>query len=215
MRGIGDRWLATGVSQGGAAVWAAAEQYPTYGAGSGRLLGAVATVPVLDPVDFVGRAQNGSLSHSQKYVYPILVAGVAQAGADIDVDEYLHGVVENALPRILSCSPDQWVAGTEIEAAPPGDFAADPADAAALERYLEGYRLPQRRTPVPLLVVYGTDDEIIATAAVQAALHRACRLGDTVTWTLITGGDHNLDAQPIAGPWMAARLAGEPAPSNC
>ncbi|GAC58536.1 putative lipase [Gordonia hirsuta DSM 44140 = NBRC 16056] len=212
---IGESWLVTGISQGGAAAWAAAELYPSYGAGSGRLLGVVAAVPVLDPVDLVDRAQAGGLSHSQKYVYPILVAGVAQAGVDIDVDDYLHGIVKDALLRIISCSPDQWVAGSEIESAPVSDLQADPVPADRLRGHLQRYRLPQQRTPIPLLVVYGSADEIIATAAVEAALARACALGDHVQWTRVPGGDHNLDAQPVAGQWMAARVAGVPALSDC
>ncbi len=85
------------------------------------------------------------------------------------------------------------------------------------EKVLNANDLGGMRPAVPLLQYHGLADEVIPWRVEAALHHRYCAMG---VKTLLTGypGDHILtqvEAQPQVGGWLAARLAGLPAPSNC
>ena len=71
---------------------------------------------------------------------------------------------------------------------------------------------------MPLFVAQGTADQLVRPAVTQDYVARACRAGERVTFLSLPGVGHGFAATKSARPavdWMAARFAGEPAPSNC
>ncbi|MGC5247768.1 lipase family protein [Gordonia sp. DT219] len=212
---IGSRWVAIGASQGGAAAWATAERFASYGAGSGALLGVVASVPLLDATYLVDRAQSGELTPAQRWLYPILVEGVAQADPHIRADDYLHGVAADRHATLVSCSADKSARSAQIQASDTAIFTADGPAAGALRTTLAQMSLPRNHTDVPILALYGSVDEIIPVDRMEVTLGKGCALGDSVQRVRREGAGHSLDPGPLLGQWVADRFADRPAPGNC
>lgn len=75
-----------------------------------------------------------------------------------------------------------------------------------------------RAVPVPLMVVQGTADTIVAPAVTEDFVRRACASGKTVRFISVPGGEHATVARTEAGAtldWIDARFRGERAPSDC
>lgn len=75
-----------------------------------------------------------------------------------------------------------------------------------------------RAVPVPLMVVQGTADTIVAPAVTEDFVRRACANGKTVRFISVPGGEHATVARTEAGAtldWIDARFRGERAPSDC
>ncbi|WP_253194197.1 lipase family protein [Gordonia sp. i37] len=212
---IGARWVAVGASQGGAAAWASAEQFAGYGRGSGSMLGAVASVPLLDAGYLVDRAQSGELTPAQRWLYPILIEGVAQANSRIDPDDYLHGVAAEREATLVSCTANTSSLTAQIQAADTSVFTASTTAAADLRGVLESMSLPHSHTDVPILAMYGSVDEIIPVDRMEATLRKGCTLGDSVRRVRREGAGHSLDPGPLLGEWIADRFANRPAAGNC
>lgn len=212
---IGTRWVAVGSSQGGAAVWSTAEQFASYGAGSGAMLGAVAAVPLLDASYLVDRAQSGQLTPDQRWLYPILVEGVTQANPQIRAGDYLHGEAAERQATLVSCVADKSALSAQILAADTSIFDASPTAAEKLRSYLAQTSLPHAHTDVPILAMYGSVDEIIPVDRMEMALGKGCALGDSLQRVRREGAGHSLDPGPLLGTWIAARFADQPATPNC
>lgn len=72
--------------------------------------------------------------------------------------------------------------------------------------------------PVPALIATGTGDVIVAGAVAHDFARRACKLGKTVRYISVQGGEHATVARseaPATLNWIDARFAGQRAPSNC
>ncbi|AFA72165.1 putative secretory lipase [Gordonia polyisoprenivorans VH2] len=212
---IGNRWVAVGSSQGGAAVWSAAEHFASYGSDAGTMLGAAAAVPLLDASYLVDRAQSGQLTPDQRWLYPILVEGVAQANPHIRADDYLHGEAAERQATLVSCVADKSALSSQIQAADTSIFDASPPAAERLRSYLGQISLPRVHTDVPILAMYGSVDEIIPVDRMEIALGKSCALGDSVERVRHEGAGHSLDPGPLLGQWISARFVDRPAPSNC
>lgn len=212
---IGTRFVSMGASQGGAAAWATAEEFASYGAGSGEMLGAVAVVPFLNPADLVDRAQNGELTPAQRYLYPILVSGAAQTDSTINPDDYLHGIADERRSTLISCSSDKSVLGTRMQNAATTTFTSDAAAADELRELLGRFALPRTSTTVPILAIYGGADDIIAPDVMEVALGRGCALGETLQRVRVAGQGHSLNPEPTAAVWIASRFDDEPARGDC
>ena len=75
-----------------------------------------------------------------------------------------------------------------------------------------------RAVPVPLMVVQGTADTIVAPAVTEDFVRRACANGKTVRYISVPGGEHATVARTEAGAtldWIDARFRGDRAPSDC
>lgn len=213
---IGSRWLAVGASQGGAAAWSAAEQYASYGRGTGDLVGVVALAPFLDAGFLVDRAQRGRLTLAQRYLYPLVVEGVAQSEPQIRPLDHLHGVAASARAALISCSSDKRALAGEMSAAEAGSFASvTPESSNQLATALQRFALPRARTAVPILAAYGAEDDVIPVDVMEVTLGRACALGDRVLRVRREGQGHSLDPGAIMGTWMRDRIDGHPATGDC
>lgn len=193
---LSDRWVAVGNSQGGQAVFATAEYAKAYGDGL-QLLGAAAVVPALD-LSRLGDPT--ALTDDQKTVFPLVVAGLAAVDPEIIPSDYLPAGSDET----TTCAPGK------VE-----PKEASPEAISRLTDRLASYALPQLPTQVPIAVYYGGIDDLVLPEWTEGALRRACELGDTIEATRIDDGGHGLDPGEPMIDWVAARFAGEPAPSNC
>jgi pimeloyl-ACP methyl ester carboxylesterase len=211
---LSTRWVAFGASQGGEAAWAAAEYFPEYGEGT-ELLGAAAAAPALDVSGIAAEVKSGSLSDEQKSLYPLVVAGLAAVDPQIDPADYLHGALDDT--AVLTClQQDADRKNAVIAKVQPSDFTpSSPAAVDRLAQRLSSYALPQRPTTVPILVVYGGADQTIAPAWTEAAIGRACALGDNVTRIRLDDQGHDINTGVLVDDWMTQRFADVPATGNC
>ena len=73
-------------------------------------------------------------------------------------------------------------------------------------------------TDIPVFLAQGSADGLVRPAVTEAYRARLCRNGNRVEFVLLPGGGHAFIARDVADAavaWMAARFAGEPAPTNC
>jgi acetyl esterase/lipase len=71
---------------------------------------------------------------------------------------------------------------------------------------------------IPVFLAQGSSDGLVRPGITEAYRARLCRNGNRVEFVLMPGVGHAFIARDVAGAavsWIAARFAGEPAPSNC
>ncbi len=71
---------------------------------------------------------------------------------------------------------------------------------------------------IPVFLAQGSADTLVRPSVTQAYRARLCRNGNRVEFVLLPGVGHAFIARDVAQAavaWMAARFAGEPAPTNC
>nr|WP_296776587.1 lipase family protein [Rhodococcus sp. (in: high G+C Gram-positive bacteria)] len=212
---LSTRWVAVGTSQGGQAAWAANEYNETYGDGL-QLVGTAALSPALDVSPVVALAGQSSISGGQRTVYPMIVEGAATVDPSIVPSDYLHGVLGEKTPALISCGPGSGPAKTAAAQPETGDTV--PASTEAAERLtslLQKYSLPKAASAAPIVTFYGTADDIVQPAWTETALGIACGFGDTVLRVPLQGQGHSVDPGELLITWIADRFAGVPAPSNC
>ena len=215
-RHVSQRWVATGWSQGGAAVWAADEYAASY-APELQLAGVLAVAPAADVTGLVDRAQSGTLTQAQAQPYGWLLTTLNRLHPEFNLDDYRHGVLAQYWDALSGCAapPEDVVTAVE-EGMQPNDLA--PVDDAAADRLrglLARWALPQRPLDAPLLVVYGSDDPYIDAAWTDQAISRACALNGTVSWRREQGKGHDdlvLDDQLQ---WLTDRVVGKPLANQC
>jgi hypothetical protein len=210
-------WVSYGVSQGGQAVWAANEMAPQY-ASDLRLLGSISIAAPTDLRPMVDAMVAGTLTTQQKVVLPLLLEGLRALHPELNIDDYLHGVMRSRMDVFLACAGDgESLKGSVAESAPASDTM--PVDAAAADRlrnWLGEIALPQQPASAPMLVAYGDQDETVLPAWTEAAIAKACGLGDVIDAQVAKGQGHGtLDIDGVTAQWVTDRLAGAPAPNSC
>lgn len=211
---VGTRWLAVGASQGGAAAWSTAETYASYGKDSGDLVGAVAVSPLLDGRYLVDRAQTSSLTVAQRYLYPLLVAGVEQAQRG-DTAEPVGGTDPGRFPAAPSCTNGKTALAGQVSPPAPSVLTVTAGKADGLSADLGADALPKVRTDVPILAIYGSADDVIPVDVMEVTLARGCGLGDRLQRIRRDGQGHSLDPGPQMATWMHDRVVGRPVTSDC
>ena len=71
---------------------------------------------------------------------------------------------------------------------------------------------------IPVFLAQGSADGLVRPTITEAYRAGLCRNGNRVEFVLLPGVGHAFIARDVAGAavaWMAARFAGEPAPTNC
>ncbi|MFZ2526108.1 MAG: lipase family protein [Rhodococcus sp. (in: high G+C Gram-positive bacteria)] len=212
------RWLAVGGSQGGQATWAANELAGDYGDGL-TLLGTASLAPPVDLTRYSWLVRNNALTAVERTFMPYLVVGMHSAHPDrVAVDDYLHGIVLDELPSILSCSSRTDTARNYVYARMQKDDVVPDSEEAIrfLEDWLASIRMPWQQAAAPMLVMWGGQDPIVAPQSVQSAVDRACDLGSTVFAQELPNAGHAMEgAEPVVTQWVEGRMAGHPAPDNC
>lgn len=211
------KWAALGVSQGGQAVWAAAELADYYGTGL-AFVGSVALAPAVDLIQIAELASSSWLTHDQQIEMSFLIDGFRAAEPDVDPDDYLHGTLASNRQMWVSCSgPLVQRRAQSVDTINPSDTVPVSQDATEkLKAWLTSIALPQRRASGPILVVNGGEDNLIRPVWVQNAVATGCELGDAIQHIVRPNQTHyNLDPGAETAIWLVDRFAEKPAPTDC
>lgn len=76
----------------------------------------------------------------------------------------------------------------------------------------------QQTTVAPVLTMQGTDDSVVNPNGTDQYIQRACQFKQPIEYTMYPGATHQtipFVAMNEYVPWIKARFAGRPAPSNC
>lgn len=213
---VSTRWGAWGGSQGGGAVWAAGEQASTYAAEMPPV-GVVALAPAADVSGLVDLAVNGQLDHEQMAALVVIVESLARLHPDVNRDDYRRGLAAEQWDVLIACSGDKVHDRESVIARLTSDdvMPHSPAAADRLRGYLTAWALPQQRSAAPMSVVFGGADEYIDHTWTEAAIHRACALGGTLTWDYQPDKGHGTLDTGAQVDWLAARFAGQPVDTTC
>jgi pimeloyl-ACP methyl ester carboxylesterase len=201
-----DRWASFGVSQGGQGAWAANELSADYGAGL-TLVGSVSVSAPLDITGFADAAAGGTLTKDQQPAYSAVLEALKNEYPDINLDDYRRGIVQSSWDELLQCDYAKADERAQlVDEITPDDL---------LRGRLAEASLPRRPLTAPALVIYGGQDALIPPSWTDAALQRACELGDVIRIDLQPDKGHSdVDISPVIG-WLGDRFRGEPAPNSC
>jgi pimeloyl-ACP methyl ester carboxylesterase len=208
--------LLYGASQGGqAALWAA--QVAPEWTPELDVLGVVAVAPFSE-VDLLLPAA-ATVVGAEGYLV-LGVYGQAAANSDLDPTEVLDpAVVEEAAIVEERCVPDVHVAFRQLAAEtgrPPGDL--DALRSAEWQEQLASLKPGTGALDVPVLLAQGDRDTTIPAATTKILATRMCASGDEVETLNKPDAGHSeivTAADAEIRDWLAARLAGEAATSNC
>ncbi len=213
---ISNRWLAFGHSLGGMAAWAAADRAALYGQGL-DLVGTLSMAPAADMAGLADKAQNETLTYDQRVAVVFVLQSLSWSHPDLDLDRYRSGWTAAHWDQILDCLPpnldDVYRVRSQMTNA---DLKpATPADTARLRDLLEDTALPQNPTTGPMMVVYGTEDELVDAPWTERALQRACAQGDHIQIDKRIGQGHGDLDSAFGLPWIMDRFAGQSTPNLC
>lgn len=206
----GLRWAAYGVSLGGMAAWAAADQAGRYGAGL-TLVGTAALVPVADMTSLADAAATGSLTREQMPLLAFALQGMAWSHPDFALSDYVSGYTAQHWDELLDCTPaDPMRYAGVVDGMQASDLRpATPEATARLRELLRQMALPQHPASGPLLVQFGTVDPLVNDDWTKKAIGNACAQGDVVDFEERVGEGHaDLDSSRSL-PWVKARFDGQ------
>lgn len=210
----GTRWGAIGNSQGGQAVWAAAER-SDYGDGL-ELVGSAALSPILDLAPMFDAGRVNTLP--QALLTPFIVEGLQYSNPVVAESEFVRGALETDRRALTACTDLLGVQKAEAAARLTAADSAPETEASRVTMvdWLRSVALPRRPSTVPLLVIVGVQDELVEPKWTQDAVGRACSMGDVVQLRVEPGQGHSDQAAVADGvSWLSDRFAGEPAPNTC
>jgi pimeloyl-ACP methyl ester carboxylesterase len=212
---VGTRWGAVGTSQGGQAVWAAAERNENYGDGL-QLVGAAALSPTADLTRFF--APETEQSVPRQLLVPYLYEGLHTADPSAERSDYIRGTFADNVTALTACSDllgfSKADAGAVLD---PADALPDSEEASdRMTQWLESEALPTTRTEVPLFVLVGERDDLIDPRWTRDAVARACTLGDDVELRSEPEQGHaELAANGIGVDWLVERFLNVPTSTTC
>ena len=212
---VGTRWGAVGTSQGGQAVWAAAERNADYGDGL-QMVGAAALSPTADLTRFFAPETEQTLS--RQLLVPYLFEGLHVADPSAERSQYIRGTFADNVTALTACSDllgfrkaDAGAVIDPADAVPATEHAAD-----RMTNWLESVALPRSRTAVPLLVLVGERDDLIDPSWTRSAVAKACDLGQDVELRSEAQQGHaELAANSIGVDWLVDRFLNVPPSSTC
>jgi hypothetical protein len=207
-----DAFAVYGIGQGGQAAWAANELAADYRGGL-TLMGVAAVRPTAALDGLADAAANGTLTRDQELTLQQFLAALDNEYDDFDLDAYRHGVVKDNWDVLSSC----WGAAFQnrakiVDQIGPDDLRPTGDDATqTLRGYLQKTSLPQAPTASPMLVVPDAPDGLIPEAETDAALAKACAMGDVISSVAPQAGD--LTAGMIG--WLTDRFNGVAPQNDC
>lgn len=205
--------LVYGHSQGGQAALFAGQIAPGY-APELHLLGVAAVAPVADVTAMVPMATTVPALLG----YDVMTAvGFRAAYPNIDLTTVLGPqALANLNVVDEKCSDD--VVDYFAQFPPTQVVAHNPLDVPTLSQLLYQATAGGVHTAVPQFVVQGDQDLLVPKTVTDRYIQRACSQGDQLLYRVYPGQSH-VTARDVSvhdvQAWMAARVAGEPAPSAC
>jgi pimeloyl-ACP methyl ester carboxylesterase len=213
---ISDRWIAFGHSLGGMAAWAAADQDAGYGGGL-TLMGTLAMAPAADMAGLADAAWNETLTNDQQVAMVFVLQSLTWSHPDLDLNRYRSGFTAQHWDQILDCLPpdldDIFRVRSQMK-----NSDLKPATAADRDRLrdlLAQMAVPQNRLTGPMVVVYGTEDTLVALPWFEQALSRACAMGNHIEIQKKIGQGHSDLDSAFGFGWMKDRMSGLPVPDSC
>ena len=200
---VGTRWGAVGTSQGGQAVWAAAERSGDYGDGL-QLVGAAALSPAADLTRFF--APETEQTVPRQLLVPYLYEGLHAADPSAERADYIRGTFADNVTALTACSDllgfSKADAGAVLD---PADAFPDSADASdRMTQWLESIAVPTSRT------------DLIDPRWTRDAVAEACALGDDVELRSEPEQGHaELAANGIGVDWLVERFLNVPTSTTC
>jgi dienelactone hydrolase len=211
-----DRWLAFGSSQGGQAAWAANELAGSYGDGL-QLLGAVSVSPAANVAGLADAAAAGALTLEQSSALQWVLVALKEEHPELDLDDYRRGIVAEKWDVLSACAgPLVNQRGDVTKQVTPDDLR--PSSAAAVDRLrddLAQMSLPKARTSAPMLILFGELDKVVAPQWTEAAIGRACAMGDVIEAYSVPGRGHDDIDGSVALGWIKQRFDGVDAQNSC
>jgi alpha-beta hydrolase superfamily lysophospholipase len=215
--GGGNQYALWGYSQGGHAVLFAADESARY-APELKLAGAAAVAP---PTDLT-RLLRATISSVEGRV----LAAMALASWSRKYDAPLTGLVDAGVQRVIDhvnsyCVDDLGEKFDILAAQKPLQqrfLNFDPGSRRPWSTMLSENSRFQPASRVPLYIAQGSSDELVRPEVTLSYVRAACRQGVSVTYVALRGKGHggSIDAAKAdAVKWIAARLSGRPATSNC
>jgi hypothetical protein len=205
--------LVYGHSQGGQAALFAGQIASSY-APELHLLGVTAVAPVADVTAMVPMATTVPALLG----YDVMTAvGFRAAYPNVDLSTVLGPqALANLNVVDQRCSDD--VVDYFAQYPPSQVVAHNPLDVPVLAQLLQQSTAGGVHTAVPQFIVQGDLDALVPKTVTDRYVHRACGQGDQLLYRVYPGQDH-VTARDVSvhdvEAWLAARLAGQPAPSSC
>jgi pimeloyl-ACP methyl ester carboxylesterase len=205
--------LVYGHSQGGQAAVFAGQIAPSY-APELHLVGVAAVAPVADVTAMVPLATTVPVLLG----YDVMTAvGFRAAYPNVDLSTVLGPQALNNLDVVdQRCSDD--VVDYFAQFSPSQVIAHNLLDVPVLAQLLQQNTAGGVHVAAPQFIVQGDRDALVPKMVTDRYVARACSQGDQLLYRVYPGQDH-ITARDVSVPdveaWLAARLAGQAAPSSC
>jgi alpha-beta hydrolase superfamily lysophospholipase len=212
-----DSVIIFGHSQGGQAALFAGQLSASY-APDLFVVGVVAAAPVSDVAEFAPSVPGTNADPLSMYAVMAFYAWSITYG-DLPLTAVLTPWAVSTTPALEQVCSDQ-VSTTYAHVPTNQIFTATWKDSAAIQTHLTQNEPGMAHTSAPILVVQGSGDTIIpASTTTDLVNQRLCRTQhDVVDYQEFHGANHGTVvavAQSDVLQWIAARFAGQPAPSTC
>jgi alpha-beta hydrolase superfamily lysophospholipase len=216
--GAGTRFVAWGVSQGGQAALFTGQEAASY-APELSLAGVAAAAPATDLKALLEVNRNGTFGRA---LSAYALATWSQVYPQLRVDEIVKPIARPIVRQLArTCLVGD---GGPVPAALISQLLKIsylrvlPWEVEPLRGLLALNSPGAQPTPAPILITQGEADRLIRPEVTAAFANRLCDRGATVDYRTYPGVAH-LDAGPATvadvSQWIAARFAGEPAPTTC
>ncbi len=195
---LDDRVVVWGHSQGGhAALWTAqvaSEYTPEL-----RIRGTAALAPVGDPLALARELLRGDASPNLAVLTSWVLVPYADTYPDVDLRRYVVPGARTIVREMTQrCPTEPGVIVSVLTAMGVSDDR--PLYIGDLTAGVLGRRLEQNAVSgpfeQPVLIVWGSDDEVIPPLLQQRLVNRLCAQGDQVRWAVFHGYDHLSVLQP-------------------
>lgn len=215
----GRRFVAWGVSQGGQAALFTGLEARSY-APELTLLGVAAGAPASELARLFrgsagspfARLVSAYVLQSWSQVYPRLRLAQLLAPAALPLVKGMAGICVDE----LNTSRVEALIGASLSA---GYLrGAAPWQSQPLAGILSANTPRPLPTGIPLLLTQGEADQLVAPSVTARFARLLCAAGDAVEYRTLPGVSHEYTGQESVSfllPWVEARFAGRPAPSNC
>jgi pimeloyl-ACP methyl ester carboxylesterase len=207
---VGNRWIAMGHSEGGAAALFAAALAPAW-APDLRLVGAVSYAPGSDITDTLGRIMKSTQPTPTLPLGMMMVEGIASTDPAVNLNRILSARGLALLPQLQTTCVGELMNSPAWNAVSPASLFQPNAPVDRLLRDFsqnEPLNLPIR---VPLLIQQGSDDRMVSPVITEALRSNLRANGVQVELDTIEGATHDSVMSRSfdnVKAWVAQRFAG-------
>lgn len=217
--GVSERFASWGHSQGGQSSLFVGEIVEDY-APEVELVGVAAAAPAselrqlleLDLPSLAGKVLTSMALASWARIYP-------DASLERAIQPQSIEAVEAVANDCIGTDPEKVVLGLDaVFLQEAGFLRLDPGTAQPWAKIMQDNSATAERATAPLFIGQGTADVVVHPQVTEAFVESACDAGIAVELKLLEGVDHGeagFASADAAADWIAARFAGEPAPSTC